>query len=431
MESTLPPWPRTSPATKAMPILAERYQLADLLYSDSWVVAYRAHDQLLNRYVTVELLRPERAQPGTDERLLAKGRRAALTSLPHVAAIYDQGTVDGRTFLVLEEPLGPALADAMPLETGAAVALVESLAQTQRSAMRRHQTIPALTSLTIRLSGDGRVQVMDLGLDQELPTGDAAVRQLGQLLGTALGPASGETELLGIAARAEGGSIASLDMLLDELRSARRAPRTTGIMPREEPSARASNAPKAFAPPARKPPSQRLYAPGDAPTVAMRRPPAAGRSSGFVMTAGLIVALLVAIGAAIASGLPEQRAAAPASSTAPAESAPAPSAAEPDSVPAPASALPGRPEPTTAASQAGITATTPALETFVVAAIGSPPRLRLREGPGTNFRRIGALPNGTVVQIIDGPVSSGQYTWVKVRAGDAEGWCIKEALKRQ
>lgn len=418
-----------------MPILAQRYQLADLVYSDSWVVAYRARDQLLNRDVTVELLRPERAEPGNDERLLAKGRRAALISLPHVAAIYDQGTVDGRPFLVLEEPLGPALADTMPLESAPAVALVESLAQTQRSAMRRQQTLPALTPWTIRLSGDGRVQVMDLGLDQAPPTDDAAVRRLGQLLETALGPASDDAELLDIAARADGGSIATLDELLDELRSARRAPKTTAIMPHEHPTVKDAAPPKAYAAPiqprTRRPYSAaRQYAPSEAPTAAIRRPPAAGRSGGFVLTAALIVALLVAIGAAIASGLPEAPlpSGAAGSSAGPEQpeqrASPATSAGN---IAAPASAAPDA--STGGASQPGTPS--PAPESYVVSAIGNPPQLRLRDGPGTNFRRIGALPNGTVVQIVDGPIQSGQYNWVKVRAGDEEGWCILEGLKRR
>jgi len=412
------------PGDKAMPILAERYQLADLVYSDAWVVAYRARDRLLNRNVTVELLRPERAEAGNDERLLAKGRRAALTSLPNVAAIYDQGSVDGRPFLVLEEPLGPALADSVPLETGPAVALVESLAAIQRSAMRRRQTIPALTPWTIRLSGDGRVQVMDLGLDQEPPTDDAAVRQLGRVLEAALGADSAETELLGIAARAAGGSIATLDELLDELRNVRHAPKITEIMPREEPGARKTSATRAYPTPVhtkalRPYPASRPYAPNDAPTAAVRRPPNGGRGGGIVLAGALAVALLVAIGAAIASGRPEQAA----------SSSAAPAASQPN-IPAPAASAPAIASAAQATSQPSAASTAPAFDTYVVDAIGDPPQLRLRDGPGTNFRRIGALPNGTVVQVIEGPVPGGQYTWVRVRAGEAEGWCILEGLRR-
>lgn len=405
-----------------MAILAERYQLADLVYSDAWVVAYRARDQLLNRDVTVELLRPERAEPGADERLLAKGRLAALTSLPHVAAIYDQGTVDGRPFLVLEEPLGPALADAVPLKTAAAVELVENLAQTQRSALRRRQTIPTLTPWTIRLAGDGRVQVMDLGLDQEQPSDDAAVRQLGRLLDSALGPASQEAGLRDIAARAAHGSIASVDELLDELRSVRHAPKTTEIMSSEDLSSLAPGAAKAFAPVHTK--ARKAYTAArssDAPTAALRsRPQAPGRSGGMVLAAALAVALVVAIGAALANGLPEQQAPSREPSTAIVASAQASASTETSTAPSSKAA------PSTVAASAA-----PAGDTYIVAAIGNPPQLRLRDGPGTDYRRIGALPNGTIVQIVDGPLPADNYNWVQVRAGDTVGWCILEGLKRR
>ncbi len=54
--------------------------------------------------------------------------------------------------------------------------------------------------------------------------------------------------------------------------------------------------------------------------------------------------------------------------------------------------------------------------------------LKLRAGPGTNFRIIENLPSGTTVTILDGPQAAAGYVWWKIRASDGnEGWSVEGA----
>ncbi len=54
--------------------------------------------------------------------------------------------------------------------------------------------------------------------------------------------------------------------------------------------------------------------------------------------------------------------------------------------------------------------------------------LKLRSAPGTTARVIEKMPRGTVVEVIEGPKSSGGYTWWKVKApSGAVGWAVQSA----
>jgi hypothetical protein len=63
----------------------------------------------------------------------------------------------------------------------------------------------------------------------------------------------------------------------------------------------------------------------------------------------------------------------------------------------------------------------------VVVAPGDPPRLNVREGPGTGQRAVDALQDGARITLAAGPVPSGGYTWWQV-AGRA-GWVAGEFLR--
>jgi len=56
--------------------------------------------------------------------------------------------------------------------------------------------------------------------------------------------------------------------------------------------------------------------------------------------------------------------------------------------------------------------------------------LRLREGPGLNYDKIRTLPEGTLVQIIGGPVEADGHQWFNIidDLGN-EGWCAGDWLE--
>ena len=52
--------------------------------------------------------------------------------------------------------------------------------------------------------------------------------------------------------------------------------------------------------------------------------------------------------------------------------------------------------------------------------------INLREEPSTNSEVQALLENGLYVDIVDGPVESGIYTWWQVRLSGREGWLVEE-----
>ncbi|HEY0605342.1 MAG TPA: hypothetical protein VGD58_20645, partial [Herpetosiphonaceae bacterium] len=262
-------------ASPTTPILANRYHLDSIVYSDSAVVAYQARDQILNRTVTVELLRAEKAKDSTAvQRMLDKARNAAIANLPHVAALYDQNAVDQRPFLVLEEMAGPPLADLVPLSPQQAIVLVEKMAETLEAGLSYQQPLPEINDQTIRISHEGRIQVLDLGLDQTPPHPGYAVKALGQLLSMSIAGASDLsriTPLRKLAERATNGEYQSIGDLLMELRSLnQRANTPTTVIPRTHPTIPVPDSARSAPQPARPAPTQ-SSTPRPAPAVSAPR----------------------------------------------------------------------------------------------------------------------------------------------------------------
>ena len=379
-----------------MPSLANRYDLHDILYSDAHVVAYRAHDRLLNRPVTIEVLQAQLAgDPAYVQRLIDKARHAALASLPYVAALYDQHTVDSRPFLVLEEPAGPALHEVAPLAMDQVVALIAALAESVQAALARRYPLPSINGQTVRIGAEGHFQVLDLGLEPTAASAPHAVAMLGGVLTSALRGAAdihGAPPLQRIAERAANGQFASPQALVDELRAVeRRANQATTVIPRAQPTVDRGAMPHSPAADG----GRRGTSAGVAPGV--------GRALLLKAVLGAVaLALVLLLGGAFLRDRDEAGAEPPASS-------------QPAIVDAPT---------------ASVAATVPAGERYVVAARGSQ-TVRVRSGPSTSAAQITSLRNGTVVQVISEPQPADGYRWVRIVADGVDGWCILEALRKQ
>ncbi|MBV9789213.1 MAG: hypothetical protein JOZ51_13610, partial [Chloroflexi bacterium] len=299
-------------ASPTTPILANRYHLDRIVYSDSAVIAYQARDQILNRVVTVELLRSEKAKDSVSvQRMLAKARNAAIANLPHVAALYDQNSVDQRPFLVLEELAGPALAEMIPLQPQQAILLTEKMAETMEAALANQLPLPEINDQTIHISSEGRIQVLDLGLDQTSPTPGYAVKALGQLLSMTIAGAADlnrVTPLRTLAERATNGEYQSVGDLLMELRSLnQRANTPTTVIPRTHPTIPVPDAARPTPQPARPAPTPSsttrpapaVSAPRGvpiSPPVVQDEPEPAPRRSIWGIVAAVVVTLLLVAG---------------------------------------------------------------------------------------------------------------------------------------
>jgi serine/threonine-protein kinase len=398
-------------------LLSRRYRVGDAVYGDATVSVHRGHDQLLNRPVTIELLRPGLAASGAATALREKARRMALTVLPNVASLYDQGEEGGQPYLVLEELQGIPLDEAAPLGPDDIVALIGAVAATTRAAQRAQAPLPRLDAHAVRFA-DGRTQIVDWGVTPGDRPAMRDVEALAPLLAlAATGSPAGQgppapAPLQRVVNRALAAAYPSSDALENELRMAvTTAESPTMAMPIVPP---ASPMPREIFDPRATQllPAQEIQAPRAQPvrrTPARPTRPAPAPAPDRKPRRWLVPALagLLLLGGLIAGrsllGNSQQTAAAPATATSGAVSETAP-------------------------PRAG--ATTTQGKPYVVAATGGQ-NLVVRDGPGVNFQRLGSLPTGTVVQVVEGPTRGGQYNWARIQSESLSGWCIFEALKPQ
>ena len=112
-------------------LVDSRYEIVDRLARGGMATVYRAHDRRLDRTVALKLMHAHLADsPDFVSRFRREARAAARLSNPGVVAVYDQGSLDGVAYLVMEYVEGPTLRDlitAGPLSVKEALGLVAQL----------------------------------------------------------------------------------------------------------------------------------------------------------------------------------------------------------------------------------------------------------------------------------------------------------------
>jgi hypothetical protein len=364
------------------------------------VSVHRGHDQLLNRGVTIELLKP--GLPDTaSEALREKARRMAVTELPNVAALYDQGEEDGRPFLVLEEMLGTRLTASAPLGPDDLVALISAVSATLQAAGRSQTLPPRLDGDAVRFA-EGRTQIVDWGLPPAGAGAPDAMAALAQLLAlAATGAPTGKggrpapAPIMRVVNRALTGEYTSPVVLEDELRAAvKTAEQPTMEMPRAQPTMVLP--PRESAPPPPPPVNRRRQvAPPLSAPAATVLPAVRPRRRMWPVGLGLLL-LITLLAAAWLRNTPITFTGGPptnAGSTAPAAASAAPQ---------------GQP--------------------YVVATRDGQ-RLNVRSGPGRDKPVVTVVTNGTVVRVVGGPVAGDGFTWVHIQANGIDGWVVQGALQ--
>ena len=56
-------------------------------------------------------------------------------------------------------------------------------------------------------------------------------------------------------------------------------------------------------------------------------------------------------------------------------------------------------------------------------------RLRIREKPSTDAKILLRVEEGTILEVVDGPVTADGYTWWKVKRGSTVGWTARNWLE--
>jgi len=168
-------------------LLADRYQLEELLGSGAMGEVWRAADHVLGRPVAIKLLKAE--DTADIERFRMEAQTTARLNHPHVVGVYDFGSDHGRLHLVMELVDGWTLArersqrGALAAQEAAAIAaqVAQGLSAAHRQGVIHRDIKPANVMLTT-----GRtVKITDFGIARFTDDSAGTATGTGRILGTA------------------------------------------------------------------------------------------------------------------------------------------------------------------------------------------------------------------------------------------------------
>src|SRR5581483_1878448 len=169
-------------------LLADRYELEELVGTGGMSSVFRAHDRLLDRKVALKVLHQQYSDDDEYvERFRREARSVAALSHPNIVTVIDRGEHEGRQFIVFEyvegenlkrliERRGPAPVETA-LELGMQIARGLSFAHQQGLVHRD------VKPQNVLLNGDGRAKVTDFGIARSLDV-QHGMTQTGTVLGT-------------------------------------------------------------------------------------------------------------------------------------------------------------------------------------------------------------------------------------------------------
>ncbi|WP_217576662.1 serine/threonine-protein kinase [Streptomyces sp. GbtcB7] len=168
-------------------LLADRYQLDELLGRGAMGEVWRAADQVLGRPVAVKLLRADEA---TDiERFRLEAQTAARLNHPNVVGVYDFGSHHGRLYLVMELVDGWSLAQERSMRGALApheAAVIAAQVAAGLSAAHRQGVIHRdIKPANVMISTDRTVKITDFGIARFADDAASTLTATGKIIGTA------------------------------------------------------------------------------------------------------------------------------------------------------------------------------------------------------------------------------------------------------
>ncbi len=169
-------------------VIAERYELVELVGTGGMSSVYKAHDRLLERNVALKILHPHY---GDDEEYVERFRREARSvaqmSHPNIVTVIDRGEDEGQQYIVFEYVDGENLKQLVertgPLPARRAVELGLAMADALAFAHEHGLVHRDVKPQNVLLTPDGEAKVTDFGIARSLDV-EHGVTQTGTVLGT-------------------------------------------------------------------------------------------------------------------------------------------------------------------------------------------------------------------------------------------------------
>src|SRR5438094_7515117 len=150
-------------------LIAERYELEELVGTGGMSSVYRAHDKLLERSVALKVLHEQYTSDGDYvERFRREARAVAQLSHPNIVTVIDRGEQDGRQFIVFEyvdgENLKALVEREGPLPEREALELALQVARALSFAHQQDLVHRDVKPQNVLLDDEGRAKVTDFGI---------------------------------------------------------------------------------------------------------------------------------------------------------------------------------------------------------------------------------------------------------------------------
>jgi serine/threonine-protein kinase len=169
-------------------VIADRYELQELVGTGGMSSVYRARDRLLERLVALKILHPHHSEDKEFvERFRREARSVAQLSHPNIVTVIDRGDDGGRQFIVFEYVDGENLKEIVtregPLPLRRALELALQIGRGLAFAHAQGLVHRDVKPQNVLMNGDDQAKVTDFGIARSLDV-DAGVTQTGTVLGT-------------------------------------------------------------------------------------------------------------------------------------------------------------------------------------------------------------------------------------------------------